>query len=237
MLKATVIVPTHNRPEELNGLLTSLSRQSCLDFEVVIVDDASTHRITDSISKSTWPFKLRIKRNEINKGPGLSRNTGVLLARSDLLLFTDDDCRPASNWVESFLAAVESSAPQVGGFGGQTLAEGKDIFSKYYDFHRLLDPMPHDRNNPEHIPYLVTANCAVRKDALLLSGGFDGRIPLAGGEDVAASLRMVKSGYTLIRCAEALVYHRFRPGLRNVWKTSYRYGLGGRFVVDRYLPL
>ena len=237
MPKATVIVPTYNRSDELSGMLTSLARQTCREFEVLVIDDASAKPIADQISESGWPFKLRIKRNEKNSGPGKSRNTGVLLARSDLLLFTDDDCRPDPGWVEYFILAMESAGADVGGLGGQTLAEGKDIFSRYYDFHRLLDPLPHDRNNPDYIPYLVTANCAVRKDALLHSGGFDGRIPSAGGEDVAASLRMVKSGYVLKRCPDALVYHRFRPGLRDVWKTCYRYGLGGRFVVDRYLPL
>ena len=237
METATVIVPTCDRLNELSGLMVSLRQQTCTDFAVCVVDDASCVKVSDLLSGEAWPFRLKVYRNEVTRGPAFSRNKAALLARGDVLLFTDDDCRPERDWVERLTAAVRAAAPEVGGIGGRTLAEGNDLYSRYYDFHRILDPLPHDRNNPDYIPYLVTANCAMRKDALLRSGGFDCRIKSAGGEDVAASLRMIKSGYTLKRCPEAVVRHRFRPGLGDLWKTCYRYGLGGRFVVDRYLPL
>ncbi len=234
---ASVIVPTRNRIEEVRGLLASLAQQTRTDFEVLVIDDGSTQPVSPVVSTQAWPFKLRIKRNDAGKGPAAARNTGLILARTERLLFTDDDCRPEPDWVARLSTALAEAPSEVGGIGGRTIAHGSDIFSRYYEFHRMLDPLPHDRLRPDYIPYLVTANCAIRRDPLLASGGFDCRIPSAGGEDVAASLRLVKAGYVLTRCHEAIVRHRFRPGLKNLWRTYYRYGLGGRFVVDRYLPL
>jgi cellulose synthase/poly-beta-1,6-N-acetylglucosamine synthase-like glycosyltransferase len=83
---------------------------------------------------------------------------------------------------------------------------------------------------------LVTANCAIRRDVFMRAGGFDGRIPAAGGEDAALSMRIMKNGYHFEHEGRAVVEHRFRPGLREFAQTFYRYGLGGRYVVDRYLP-
>ena len=68
-------------------------------------------------------------------------------------------------------------------------------------------------------------------------GGFDCSIKLPGGDDVAMSLRIAKKGYYFERVEKAKVWHSFRPGLKNFKKTFYNYGLGGRYVVDRYLPL
>jgi hypothetical protein len=123
----------------------------------------------------------------------------------------------------------------LGGCGGSVRAFGKDLFSRYYDFHRILEPRPHDRANPRRIPYLVTANCGVWRHAFMRAGGFDGRIPTAGGEDAAFSMRMAKMNYYFENVDEARVLHRYRPSLIDFCKTFYRYGLGGRYVVDRYL--
>ncbi len=46
----------------------------------------------------------------MNKGPAASRNTGVRNAKGKIVLFTDADCVPASNWIFQMLKAFEDSA-------------------------------------------------------------------------------------------------------------------------------
>jgi hypothetical protein len=48
-------------------------------------------------------------------------------------------------------------------------------------------------------------------------------------------MRMAKMNYYFENVDEARVLHRYRPSLIDFCKTFYRYGLGGRYVVDRYL--
>lgn len=233
----SIIVATRNRHHLLRELLASLAADSSPSVEVVIVDDASDTGVSGQLSPLSVPFRLRILRNETTVGPGSSRNRGVHYSRGDVLLFTDDDCVVERGWIRALAGALQNGDSELGGVGGRVLARDTDVFSRYFEFHRILEPRPHDRAHPGRIPYLVTANCAIRRDAFMRAGGFDGRIPKAGGEDAAVSMRLAKAGYHFEHVPSAVVQHRFRPGLVDFARTFYRYGLGGRYVVDRYLPV
>ncbi len=206
-----------------------------LPTEVVIADDGSLPAV-DSLSLADGrPFAVRVLRNDRSLGPAAARNRAAHASRGDILLFTDDDCVVHERWVEQHVLALERGDDQLGGTGGRVLARDRDVVSRYCEFHGILEPKPHDREHPSRIPYLVTANCAVWRKAFMRAGGFDEGIEIAGGEDVAFSMRLAKRGYAFERAVDAVVWHRFRPGLREFYRTFYRYGLGGRYVVDRYL--
>lgn len=159
-----------------------------------------------------------------------------MLATAPYLLFTDDDCEPAVDWADTMTARLKTASDPLMAVGGRTVAAGNDLYSRYYDLHRILDPLPHDPAHPERIPYMVTANCGMRRDAFFRIGGFDEDIPFAGGEDVGLSLKLVRAGGSIVREPAALVRHWFRPGLKALRRMFEQYGSGGRHVVDRYLP-
>jgi GT2 family glycosyltransferase len=232
----SMIVATRNRAGMLLELLESLARCAPLPDEVVVVDDGSDAPVDASLRDRDLPFRLRVLRNATATGPGAARNRGVHASRGDVLLFTDDDCVVDPSWVGALASPLSGEPTLLAGVGGRVFARDRDVFSRYFEFHRILEPRPHDAAHPERIPYLVTANCAIRREAFMRAGGFDGRIPMAGGEDAALAARIVKKGYHLERVPSAFVHHRFRPGLVEFARTFYRYGLGGRYVVDRYLP-
>lgn len=229
----SIIIPTHNRREMLNGLLKSISESAYLPDEVIIIDDSSNPPFELNTS---WGIKIKLLRNEKCYGPGKSRNIGVHNSTGDILLFTDDDCLVSRNWITEMIQALQEGMESgLGGCGGTVKAYGSDVFSLYYDFHHILEPRPHDSKNPKRIPYLVTANCGVWRHAFMRAGGFDERIATAGGEDAAFSMRMAKMGYYFEFIPRAEIIHRYRSSLSDFCKTFYRYGLGGRYVVDRYL--
>jgi glycosyltransferase involved in cell wall biosynthesis len=229
----SIIIATHNRREMLNDLLKSISKSSILPDEIVITDDASTPAFKIELDLG---LNIKLLRNENCFGPGKSRNIAVHNSIGDILLFTDDDCLITENWIREMVQGlINGQQGGLGGCGGAVKANGSDIFSRYYDFHHILEPRPHDRENPKRIPYLVTANCGVWRYAFMRAGGFDERIPTAGGEDAAFSMRMAKMGYYFEFIPKAEIIHRYRVGLGDFCKTFYRYGLGGRYVVDRYL--
>lgn len=219
------------------GLLSSLAASEPSPGEVVVVDDGSAEPVRESVSLRAWPYRIRFLRNETSCGPAAARNRGVHASRGESILFTDDDCVVSPTWIASLLSALHRGDVLLGGVGGRVLARDKDIFSQYLEFHRVLQPRPHDAMHPRRVPYLVTANCAVRRDAFMRAGGFDETIRMAGGEDAALSMRMAKCGFYFEHEAGAVVHHRFRPGVRALARMFYYYGLGGRYVVDRYLPL
>ena len=233
----SVIVPSKDRISFLEDLLASLSTQSCLPKEVIVVDDCSEEPVKKHLEVSEYPFNLKIYRNDECRGPACSRNIGLHRSREHNILFIDDDCVADDLWVETMVKRLQDSPEKLGGIGGSVRAYDNDFYSRYFEFNQILEPRPHDQNHPLRIPYLVTANSAVKRDVIMKAGGFDENIKKAGGEDCAMSLKIAKLGYYFEREKKAIVLHKFRKGLKNFYNTFYWYGLGGRYVVDRYLPL
>ncbi|MCG3136075.1 MAG: hypothetical protein HMLKMBBP_03872 [Planctomycetes bacterium] len=160
----SVIVATRNRRDLLGDLLTSLAGCDPLPAEVVVVDDASTDAPDQAALSAARPFRVRLVRNDRCVGPGAARNRGVHASRGDLLVFTDDDCVVRPDWVGALAGALDRRADEMlGGLGGRVIARDRDLFSRYFEFHRILEPRPHDAEHPRRIPYLVTANCAIRR--------------------------------------------------------------------------
>ena len=117
----SVIISTYNRREELKDLLSSLKQQSCpTPFEIIVVDDGSTDETgewLETIAKE-WNGRLRFLSQE-NCGIGSARNSGVELARGDILVFVDSDCIAPQGWLRNLTGVF--SHPQVGAAGGPEL--------------------------------------------------------------------------------------------------------------------
>ncbi|HEY0791748.1 MAG TPA: glycosyltransferase family A protein [Chthoniobacterales bacterium] len=83
----SVVVPTFNRKHLLQRALQSVMRQSCQDFELIVIDDGST----DGTEAMVTGFsRVRYSRQQ-NKGPGAARNLGWEQATGDYLAFLDSD--------------------------------------------------------------------------------------------------------------------------------------------------
>jgi glycosyltransferase involved in cell wall biosynthesis len=82
----SVVVAAHNGERFLAEALESIFAQDFDSFEVVFVDDGSTDR-TAEIARS---FPVRYVRQE-NQGLPAARNTGLGIARGELIAFADDD--------------------------------------------------------------------------------------------------------------------------------------------------
>lgn len=88
----TLVIPTYNRQYLLTETLTSISTQTYQNWECLIVDDSSTDRTPEVIAE--WEMKdPRFKgvRNRRRKGAQGARNTGLMLARGEFILFVDSD--------------------------------------------------------------------------------------------------------------------------------------------------
>ena len=84
----SVVIPTYNRAALLGRTLDSLWRQSCTDFEVIVVDDGSTDGTLDYLT--TLGGRVQVV-TQPNQGPGAARNLGAENARGEYLAFLDSD--------------------------------------------------------------------------------------------------------------------------------------------------
>jgi glycosyltransferase involved in cell wall biosynthesis len=85
-----VIVPTFNRAGFIDRSLGSVLNQTHQDFEVIVVDDASTDGTEDAVKAISDP-RIRYIRHQANRGPSATRNTGIMNAIGDYIAFLDSD--------------------------------------------------------------------------------------------------------------------------------------------------
>jgi glycosyltransferase involved in cell wall biosynthesis len=93
----SVIVPNYNHAPYLQRRLDSIFDQTFKDFEVILLDDASTDHSMDVLGRYANCPDVRVIRNERNSGsPFKQWLRGIDLARSDILWIaeSDDACEP-----------------------------------------------------------------------------------------------------------------------------------------------
>ncbi len=89
--KVSVIVPVYNTEKYIKDCLNSITRQSLQDIEIICINDGSTDNSLEVIQEIA-KNDLRIKIfSQVNKGPSITRNFGLSVAKGEYVLFVDSD--------------------------------------------------------------------------------------------------------------------------------------------------
>lgn len=217
-MRVSVVVPTRDRPEQLATCLAALRLQGRPADEVVVVDDGSV----DAAAVAAVAAGAVLVRGA-GRGPAAARNLGARTATGDVVLFTDDDCRPAPGWVAAFVAAVEAGAevaagPTDVGPGVGRPATAAQVVTNHL-VERSLEPVA------ATVGFAPTCNLAVRAE-VLGELPFDEAYPLAAGEDRDWCDRLTARGRTITWVPDARVDHHPALDLRGFWRQQVRYGRG-----------
>ncbi len=97
----SVVIPLYNKENYIAETLKSVLAQTFSDFEVIIVNDASTD-MSLSVAQSIQDNRIRIIDHPQNKGLSASRNTGIRNAKSNYIAFIDAD----DLWKPEFLETI-----------------------------------------------------------------------------------------------------------------------------------
>ncbi len=119
--KITVFTPTYNRGYIIGNLYRSLRRQTCQNFEWLVVDDGSKDNTEELIAQ--WasqdnPFPIRYYKQE-NGGKCRAINRGLELAEGELFLTVDDDDYLTEDAIEK-VTVWEKELPREGNYCGFT---------------------------------------------------------------------------------------------------------------------
>jgi hypothetical protein len=218
MSGVSVLVPSWNGHDHLLACLPTLlaERRSHPGLEIVVLDNGSNDGSGEMLA-ARFP-EVRVARAEFNLGFAAGCNRLAEQAAGDLLLFVNNDTRVEPGWVESLVATLDSSPPEVAAVAGrivdwegERLDFGRGVMT--FDGHALaLDqgrPLVAARapESGEELLFGCGGNLLVRRAAFRAVGGFDSAY-FAYFEDVDLGWRLWAAGFRIVACADGVVRHR-----------------------------
>jgi GT2 family glycosyltransferase len=227
-----VVVCTRNRPADLRRCLASLAAAPPPGCRVIVVDQSSdleTAAVFKELVGGLAGFDY-LASGRI--GASIARNQGARWAGRGLVLFTDDDCEVAVDWVGNWRSFFEAHPTVSIAFGKVDVPEFDPMTGHIPNF----DPGHHDRAwGPEVFSrgagfVGMGANMAVRHDAFDEVGGFDELLGpgalLSAGEDTELALRMVEAGHRMGHAAQPTVTHYGFRSTLEASRLGHHYGGG-----------
>lgn len=214
----SIVLSTWNNAPQLTSTLTRIGEclvPSQLQWEIVVVNN----NCTDSTDQIVACFQSKLPLVYVHEpNPGLShgRNAGLAAASGSLIIFSDDDFRPARGWLQAYWEAFKDR-PQGHFFGGSVRSEFEDkIAPAIAEFGppsvKGVDFGPSARELREDESFI--ANFACPAEALRQVSGFDTSKGLSAtanvvrvGEETDLMRRLRAAGFTPYYVPEATVGH------------------------------
>ena len=231
-MKYSFIIPVYNRPDEVDELLDSLTRQTLQNFEVIIVEDGSSVPCKDITDKYTSLLNIHYF-NKPNSGPGQTRNYGVDRANGEYMLILDSDCILPETYLEEVEKELERR--EADAFGGPDRAH-----ESFTDVQKAINYAMTSffttggiRGGKKKMDkfYPRSFNMGVRKDVYQALGGFS---KMRFGEDIDFSIRIFKGGYRCRLFPEAWVWHKRRTDLKKFFKQVHNSGIARINLYKKY---
>ena len=229
----SIIIPVYNRPNEIDELLDSLTKQDFSDdFEVLIIEDGST--IKSDIIVEKYKLQLNIKYFfKENTGAGASRNFGMQRASGDYFIILDSDVILPPQYLSEVKKALEINFTHA--FGGPDAA------------HKSFTPLQ------KAINYAMTSilttggirgknqavgefqprsfNFGLSKIAFEKTQGFS---KMKNGEDIDLTFRLWENEFETQLLEKAFVYHKRRSSLKQFFKQTHGFGTARPILNKKY---
>ncbi|MBP1599556.1 MAG: glycosyl transferase [Acidobacteria bacterium] len=219
----SIVVPTCNRPESLKRLLSALAdlEYPAERFEVIVVDDGGRFPLGPIIQDCRERLNTVLLRQPMT-GPAGARNFGAANAGGRNLAFIDDDCRPASGWLQALERVLDESQSAV--CGGRVM--NGLIGNPYSAASQFLMDYLYEHYSPLTTPgaFFTTNNLAVARSEFLEMGAFDPELRF--GEDRDFCYRWAMRGGRFRFVPEAVVWHFNDLRLSSFIRLHFQYGGG-----------
>ena len=173
----SIIVPAFNSDVTIERCLSALQKQTYPQdrYEIIVVDDASTDNTTEIASKVGV-----IVVDEGKLGKSGVRNLGAQRATGEIILFTDSDCEPISNWIELMVAPFKDN--DVAGVKGAYWSQQKDMVARFTQIE--VEERYRRMAQQESINFIDTYAAGYRREIFLANNGFDETLPEDEDQDL-----------------------------------------------------
>lgn len=228
----SIIVPVFNRPNEVEELLESISKQSLSDFEVIIVEDGSTVKCEEVVQRYQDTLNVKYYYKD-NSGPGETRNYGSGKSNGEYLIILDSDCILPPDYLKNVHDELQNNPCDA--FGGPDRAHEsftpvqKAISYAMTSFFTTGGIRGGKKKLDKFYPR--SFNLGIRKNAFDALGGFS---KMRFGEDIDLSIRIFDNGYSCRLFPDAWVYHKRRTDFRKFFKQVHNSGIARINLYKRH---
>lgn len=207
----SIVIPVYNKWQYSANCLYSIFKNTQSDYEVLIVDDASS----DETQKELSTIKnLRFVQNEKNLGFIDTCNHGAQVSRGDYILFLNNDTMVTPNWLQPLLEIIKKDS--VGAVGSKlvfpngSLQEAGGLIwndGTGWNYGRGDNPDKPQYNYVKEVDYCTGACLLVKRDLFETIGGFDIRYRPGYFEESDMCFSIRKLGFKVIYQPLSVVVH------------------------------
>jgi GT2 family glycosyltransferase len=231
-----VVILTWNDGDLLQAAVDSVARSDNFDGNVIVVDNGS-----DPPADVDAAARIRIVRNDDNKGVAPGRNQGVAESTAEFVCFLDSDARLEPDTLGRLLEPLVADervglaapvfvdqAPEASAGRApnalRKVARGLNLRDTYAGVARGNDRW-------WKVDFAIGACQLFRRAAFDAVGGLDESI-FYGPEDVDFCLRLGAAGWSVVQVADARVHHPARRRFRGLFT---RRGMAHALAIGRHL--
>jgi len=225
-MRISIIVAVYNREGFIKECLGSLLKQAKSDFEIIVIDDGSCDRTSEILRQYQDP-RLRVFRNEKNRGLAYSRNQGVLEARAAVVAFIDSDCTAHPDWAENLLRPFDGDQ-EVMMVGGRV---DDPLPKTYWEFVNKGNDFIAAQSG--YVQRIVGCNMAFRKD-FLREHPFDETARYPAADELDLCLRCEKRKKKIYYAHDAVVCHYHRSSMVSTILQQFHYGFENARIRIRH---
>ena len=212
MKRATVIIPNYNGMKFLEPCMKALQKQSCQDFTVLVVDNASEDGSVAWLQKNCP--ETAILQMKTNTGFSGAVNAGIQASRTPYVILLNNDTEVFPDYVEKLLQAAERSdkifsvsSKMIQMYHPDRIDSAGDSYNLLgWAFQRGIDHPVSEYEKPVRI-FSACAGAALYRREIFEEIGYFDEMHFAYLEDVDVGYRAQIAGYQNWYCPAARVYH------------------------------
>lgn len=217
----TVCICTYKRAQMLNQLLPKIAKlrtENLFDYSLLVVDNDPAQSARDTVQAFMAASQLQVRYvTEPRVSISHARNRALEESRGDYLAFLDDDEYPIIDWLLFLYRSVTEF--QTDGVLGPVIPEYHPSPPDWVTKSAILDRPRHKTGSVLEWNDTRSGNILLKRNVFTNPDNrFSAEFGHTGGEDKDLFYRLIKQGYRLIWCDEALIYEIILP---NRWKVAY----------------
>ncbi|MDD7913098.1 glycosyltransferase [Polaribacter ponticola] len=229
----SIIIPVYNRPQEIDELLASLTKQDfSTHFEVLIIEDGSTDSSEEIVSKYESQLDLKYFFKE-NSGAGASRNFGMQNASGNYFIILDSDVIVPEQYLLEVQNALENNFTDA--FGGPDAAHKSFTSLQKAINYSMTSVLTTGgiRGKKQTVGKFQprSFNLGLSIKAFEKTEGFS---KMKNGEDIDLTFRLWENGFETQLIEKAFVYHKRRSTIRQFYKQTFGFGTARPILNKKY---